>query len=369
MASLNYSRLDLARKRRGLTKTALADRAGVSTRILTAYERGDKEPTSATLSRLADALEFPVAFFSRDEVDEPSLEASSFRALSTLTARQRDQALSSAAIALDLAAWIDERFNLPVSNLPELAGIDPETAATAVRQEWGLGERPVKNMVHLLEAHGVRVFSLAEECREVDAFSFWQGSTPFIFLNTMKTPERSRMDCAHELGHLVLHYHGGPRGRKAEQEAQAFGSAFLMPRGSVLADAPRRGSLSQIHSTKHRWKVSAANLVYRMHAVGLLTEWQYRSLFIQMGQSGDRETEKAGMQRRETSQVLEKVFRALREEGQSKASIARQLGIPLAELNKLVFGLTLTPVAGAGREEAHDHARPKLYAVESPEDQ
>jgi len=52
------------------------------------------------------------------------------------------------------------------------------------------------------------VCSLAEQCREVDAFSLWRHGSPFVFLNTQKTPEHSRFDVAHELGHLVLHRHG-----------------------------------------------------------------------------------------------------------------------------------------------------------------
>jgi len=51
--------------------------------------------------------------------------------------------------------------NLPKPNLPLLRGVEPETAAEMLRQKWSLGQRPIKNMIHLVEAHGVRVFSLA----------------------------------------------------------------------------------------------------------------------------------------------------------------------------------------------------------------
>ena len=49
------------------------------------------------------------------------------------------------------------------------------------------------------------MFGLAEDCRELDAFCFWRHGRPFVFLNTVKSAERNRMDCAHELAHLVLH--------------------------------------------------------------------------------------------------------------------------------------------------------------------
>ena len=314
-------------------------------------------------------LGFPVEFFFAHSVDEPPLAATSFRALSRITARQRDQAVASAAIALQLSRWIDEKFSLPRPDIPRLQHVDPETAADGVRREWGLGERSIGNMIHLLEAHGVRVFSLAEECAEVDAFSFWLGDQPFIFLNTFKTAEHSRMDAAHELGHLVLHWgHDVPKGREAEREAQAFGSAFLMPRGSVIAEAPRGGRLDQLLGSKKRWRVSVAALAYRMHALGLLSDWQYRTLFMEISRLGYRKSEPDGISR-ETSQVLGKVFQSLRDEGISKTDVARELSIPMSELQKVIFGLVMTPLSGSGDETATVEvgSRPNLKLVPTKE--
>src|SRR4030095_16645232 len=120
-------------------------------------------------------------------------------------------------------------FNLPKQILLDLSyETDPEAAARSLRQYWGIGEKPIGNMLGLLEVHGVRVFALAEDTASVDAFSFWRDDRPFIFLNNFKTAEHSLFDSVHELGHLVLHRHGGPQAsRSAEREANAFASAFL----------------------------------------------------------------------------------------------------------------------------------------------
>jgi Zn-dependent peptidase ImmA (M78 family)/DNA-binding XRE family transcriptional regulator len=367
MDEFNYGRVDLARRRRGFTKGALAEAAGISPRNLSAYEKGQQEPTPQTVSRFAAALNFPREFFFGLDLDEPTPEGASFRALSRLTARQRDQALGSGALALALADWIDQHFDLPEPDVPQHHGLDPEMAAEAVRSAWGLGEKRIANMVHLLEAHGVRVFSLSEDSTTVDAFSFWRGQVPYVFLNTKKTAEHSRMDAAHELGHLVLHGHGGPHGRQAEHEAQAFGAAFLMPASSVRAEAPRGARVAQLVRAKQRWNVSVANLAVRMHRLGMLTDWQYRSIFIELSRRG-RANEptvpgKAPL-RHETSQVLEKVFRALRNEKVTKASIAQTLHIPLQDLNDSVFGLVLTPISGGDDPEPDpDHTRPALRVV------
>jgi Zn-dependent peptidase ImmA (M78 family)/transcriptional regulator with XRE-family HTH domain len=344
----NYTRLEVARKRRGMTKAKLAEAANISTRSLTKFEREGFMPSEVTVARLAKALGFPMEFFFGETLEEPSAKGSSFRAFTSATRRQKDEALSSGALSMGIEHWIDVRFSLPEPNVPTYPGIDPEAAAEAVRDLWGLGQRPIRNIIHLLEAHGVRVFSLPELGKEVDGFSVWQGATPFIFLNTTKNAERSRMDAAHELGHLVLHSHGGPQGREAEEEAHAFGAAFLMPEATVLAEIPYGPTLKQIVNAKKRWKVSALNLTKRCHGLGLLTEWHYRSICIELAKRG-KSNEPQPMKARETSQVLDKVFRALKTEGITKAEVARDLAIPVEELNASILGLlSLHAIEGDG---------------------
>lgn len=346
--TFNPSRLILARKRQGWTKAQLASEAKVSTRILFAYERFEKEPSRETLEIMADVLRFPVEFFYGPDLDEPSLESASFRSLKKLTARHRDQALASGALALALSDWIDAKFHLPEPNIPIYdETIHPEVAAQGVRAEWGLGERPIKNMIHMLEAHGVRVFSL-EECRDLDAFSLWRNGIPYVFLNTVKSPEHMRMDGAHELGHLVLHKTASP-GRDVERDARAFASAFLMPEGSIRANTPR-GAIPVLLLAKRHWNVSMAALAFRLHALDLLSDWQYRSLFVEMSRNGYLTREPQSC-RAEASQVLAKVMRSLREDGVTVTAIAKDLRIYPAELNKLVFGLVLTEIKGGGLSE------------------
>ena len=318
-----------------------------------------------TLPLVADALGFPISFFAASDLDEVPSDAVSFRALTKMTATQRNAALAAGSLAFALSDWIEERFRTPEPDVPKLGpGIDPETAAEIIRGEWCLGEQPIPNMIHLLEARGVRVFSLAEESREVDAFSFRRAETPFVFLNTMKSGEHRRMDAAHELGHLVLHWrHEGAQGRKAEQEAQAFASALLMPRATISSLAPRFVTLPEVMPHKRRWQVSAMAYVYRLHKLGLLSEWQYRTLNIEMSKRGYRTREPKPRIRPETSQVLTKVFNVLRKEGLSNAYIASELDLCPADLAGLVFGLTMVPVAGQGQGGQQPQDDPKPFRL------
>jgi Zn-dependent peptidase ImmA (M78 family)/DNA-binding XRE family transcriptional regulator len=363
-AEFNPKRLTLARRRRGFTKTKLAELLGVEVRSITAYESDEFRPEPERLQKLAEVLQFPEQFFCGDDLDEIAPDIVSFRSMSKMTAGQRDSALGSGAIALMLGEWIEARFELPLADLPDLSQEpSPEAAADTLRRLWGLGELPVKNMIHLLEAKGIRVFSLSIDTAQLDAFSMWHGKTPFVFLNTRKSCEHSRFDAAHELGHLVLHRHAGAKGQEAEREANAFASAFLMPRASVLANAPRIATVEQLIRHKVYWTVSVAALAYRLHDVGLVSDWHYRTLCIEIAKRGYRKNE-PNEASRETSQVLAKIFSALRDDDLSKADIADSLSVHTEEIDQLMFGLALTvsPSSG-GLKTASNKPRPKLRLI------
>jgi Zn-dependent peptidase ImmA (M78 family)/DNA-binding XRE family transcriptional regulator len=305
----NPSRLTLARNRRGLTKTKLADLIGVDVRAITAYESDEYLPEKERLQKLAEILRFPLEFFLTDNLDQISPDVVSFRSMSKMKASDYHSALGSGAIALQLNQWIESRFDLPRANIPDLSHeSNSEIAADALRRDWELGELPIKNMIHLLELKGIRVFSLSIDTAQVDAFSMWHGSTPFIFLNTKKSAEHSRFDAAHELGHLVLHRHGGAKGREVEREANAFASALLMPRACVLVNAPYLATVDQLIQLKTLWNVSVAALSYRLHDVKLVSDWHYRTLSIEIAKRGFRKKE-PNESLRETSQILGKVFK------------------------------------------------------------
>ncbi|MFG3135827.1 helix-turn-helix domain-containing protein [Streptomyces sp. NPDC048211] len=345
------SRITLARKRRGLTLAELSDRAGVSLQSLSNYETGRTAPRPDTIAKIASALDFPTAFFEGPALDELPAEGISWRARSKTSARVLEAARAAGTLGAMLYEWIDERFRLPAANVPSLGKPDPETAAGMVRTRWGLAEAPAPNMVHLLEAHGVRVFSLDPDHAEVDAFAVWRDGVPFVFLNTLKSAERGRFDAAHELGHLVMHgSEHACSGPEAERQANDFASAFLMPRASVLGHMPSGAHVDQILRGKRIWNVSAMALTYRMHDLGLLSDWQYRSTCAELSRLGYRSGEPQGMSQRETSQVLTKVFTALRSKHVRPGSVAADLGLTSEEMNRLMFGLTLTTFEGEGRQ-------------------
>jgi len=304
------SRLRLARLRAGLSLVKLASLVDLSNRSLSGYENGDTVPSRDALEKLAAALGVEAAFFEQDEVDLVDVDSVSFRKLTKTTARVRDAALAGATISLELADWINENFVLPRPDVPTFDKHDPETAADLLRSAWKLGSGPISSLFHTLEAHGVRIFAITEDVREIDAFSFWRDEVPYIFLSTSKSAERQRFDLAHELGHLVLHgdIAASPQGREREQEANIFASGLLMPADGVLPQKLRNASVERILTARTYWRVSAMALAHRLHALQLLTDWNYRSVCIELAKRGFRTGEPGSVLVAETSQVLRKVF-------------------------------------------------------------
>jgi len=359
MNRFSPERLELALRRRRTTAAALAERADITVVSLSRIRNSKQTPPVETINRIACALGFPSEFFFGDNPDLVNEEAVSFRSLAAVTLRERHAAIAAGSIAHGISDWLKERYNLPSTNLIDCSQErDPAAAARALRQHWGLGERPIGHFIKLLESKGIRIFSLAENTKNIDAFSYWRNEEPYIFLNTFKTTERSRFDAAHELGHLVLHKHGGSnQGSKAEEQANEFASSFLMPRADVFAQIPRVLNIDQIIAAKKRWGVSAAALVYRLHKLGIITEWQNRTFNIQLRQNYGN-CEPNGLPR-EISVVWKRVLEDMWREGAARNRIADELHLPQEELENLLFGLT--PAADVERPQA---GKPNLRVVE-----
>jgi len=126
----------------------------------------------------------PLAFFERDDIEPVPVTAASFRKLSKATVARRDAVLASAALTLEFYAEIESRFRLPEQNIPTFDKLSSEQAADLVRRQWNLGERPISNMVHLLESKGARIASLNHDYSDIDAFCFYRDAIPYVFLNT-----------------------------------------------------------------------------------------------------------------------------------------------------------------------------------------
>ncbi|UOO76535.1 XRE family transcriptional regulator [Neisseria sp. Dent CA1/247] len=350
MQFFNPQRLEFALNRRGITQTALAELLGITPRQVRNYIKDGQIPDVRELSRI---LNFPVSFFLKEEeLPELNTQAVSFRAKSRVSRKLQKQAINHGLITFIFNDWLEREFELKTANLPDYSDKTPEEAADELRLEWGLGNQPIGNMISLLESKGIRVFSLSVDTLDIDAFCTWHDNKPFIFLNTQKSAERSRFDAAHELGHLLRdkysmqHYASGkvkenldePRDM-IEKEANAFASAFLMPKEAIQLYRNTPITIDNLMKIKKIFGVSLVALAYRMHKLGIISDWLYiHVLCPQFAKKRYRTTEPEPM-KKELSSVLKQILTMLKEDGVSLEKVASSLDMPVEDIVNTTFNL------------------------------
>jgi hypothetical protein len=98
---------------------------------------------------------------------------------------------------------------------------------------------------------------------------------------------------------------------------------------------PRGHGLERSHLKPHSLARSALALTYRLRDLEMLTEWHYRQTCIELGRRGYKTGEPDGIDR-ESSKLLDKVFRALRMKGITPKQVANELHIPIEMLGEFV---------------------------------
>ena len=303
---INCERLKEARLFRKMTMADLAQIVGINKQAISQFENCKTSPEPMTLRKIAEALKFPYPFFL--ETDLPSTIGNTyFRAL--YSSKKKDLAAQKikAKYLAKIHSILSIRVKFKTLNLPDFSAgksMSIEEIATQTRQYWDLGYAPIPNMVALLERNGIVVGEFATDSREIDAFYqyYEEGDYPTycVVLGTDKRSfYRRQFNCAHELGHILLHERYSDLNeidreefREREDEANAFAAAFLLPAkafGNDVAAYPNR--LGHYIELKRKWNVSIAAMIMRAYALGYLSANQYSYLMRQMSAKGYRQIE------------------------------------------------------------------------------
>jgi Zn-dependent peptidase ImmA (M78 family) len=201
-----------------------------------------------------------------------------------------------------------------------------EQIASDVRRSWEIASGPAPNLVHLLETHGVVVIRLPLESTDVDAFSLPFPDHPVVVLGANKNDRaRSRFDCCHELGHLVMHGDSAWGLSEVEHQAHTFAAAFLMLREDIAAELPSRADWPKLFDLKKRWQVSIAALLMRARTLGRMSESNYLTAMKAISLRGWRRREPVSLGRPEQPELFTRVVGAMGSESALPARIVRAL--------------------------------------------
>lgn len=283
-------KLKEARLARGYTVTALAENIGISKQTISKYELGQASPSSETMMKYCNFLNFDINFFMfNNEDSNTNYGTIFFRSLKSAESQIREEIKIRIKWTNHIYSYINEFVEFPKLNLPNidtdlLEDLDLykiEDIANKVREHWNVGNGPITNLSILLEQNGIILCNSNIDDVKIDACSQVINNTAIFFIRTNEISAcRLRFDLAHELGHLILHSEITKEEiedknllDQIEKEANMFASAFLLPR-EEFSNEVLALSLDHFVNLKSRWKVSIAAMIYRCRELGIFNDSQ-----------------------------------------------------------------------------------------------
>lgn len=302
----NGERLKIARMWRNLSATQLADLTGFSRQTISMLENGKlMNPEFATVQKLSEKLEFPITFFLEETKINFNESTTYFRSLLTTNKKYRVEQEEKIKFIAIVYNMLSEYLEFEKVNLPQIpTNVTPQEAANILREYWGLGNRPIENIVYLAESNGLIVTDFETATGDVDAFSHKITSddmeTYLIgYSKNKRTAARIHFDVSHEIGHILLHNWredleciDKEEFKEIELQAHAFASAFLLPEDEFRKDvSPYATNLAYYTELKKTWKVSIAAMIRRAKDLDIITADDYSRLMRNMQKQGIRKTE------------------------------------------------------------------------------
>ena len=302
----NGERLKIARMWRNLSATQLADLTGFSRQTISMLENGKlMNPEFATVQKLSEKLEFPVTFFLEETKINLNESTTYFRSLLTTNKKYRVEQEEKIKFIAIVYNMLSEYLEFEKVNLPQIpTNATPQEAANILREYWGLGNRPIENIVYLAESNGLIVTDFETATGDVDAFSHKitsddMGTYLIGYSKNKRTAARIHFDVAHEIGHILLHNWredleciDKEEFKEIELQAHAFASAFLLPEDEFRKDvSPYATNLAYYTELKKTWKVSIAAMIRRAKDLDIITADDYSRLMRNMQKHGIRKIE------------------------------------------------------------------------------
>jgi len=299
----NPRRLEKALIFRCLNAKGLADELGVSRQTVSGYKNGNCVPKIEQVNDIARVLEMPIKFFYEQDYKE-SISPVYFRSQLTTKKAYREYQKVKIEFTEQLYKFISEYVNFPVLNLPKFSSNNPKMVAKELRDYWGLGYEPIKNIIKLVEKNGIIVSCCSTNTDAIDAFSkrvvLDDGRETFFigYSENKKSAARIHFDVAHELGHICLHSWTNSEELDKEEfviqekEAHEFASELLLPEETFRIDAERTvATYTNYAKLKEKWKTSIVAMLMRSYKLGVITYDTYQKEIINMAKRGVKKQE------------------------------------------------------------------------------
>lgn len=302
-SSFNGARLKAARQYNALTIGDVAQALNVSNQSISQFENNKTEPKLENIFLLSNLLGFPKEYFYERDDTNVTIGNTYFRSLASTSKKERNAQVERVRLLSKIYRTIQNYITFPEFDLEMQVDMTPEELADYVRDKWGLGRKPIYNLIDIMEKHGVIITNAFEDNKEIDAYSHVEiidhKAVPIIVLGYETNIFRQQFNAAHELGHILtdgqyeLEELTKAEYRDMEKYMNRFAGALLIPVEMLSDDLRGNGKLDIRYyiELKKKYRVSAQALIVRANQIGSITSNQYQYLMKQMSQKGYRTSE------------------------------------------------------------------------------
>jgi Zn-dependent peptidase ImmA (M78 family)/DNA-binding XRE family transcriptional regulator len=272
-------RFKQAREFKGLTQIELAQQLGVDPSLIGQIESGYKLPSEHLVKITAFKLGFPPNYFHSEITNDFPFGSLALRShVSVLIKRDKLRAYRHAQMAFEITELLAQSVSQVRVRLPQLDD-DALEAARVLRAEFALSpDRPIINLVNVLEKHGLLVLYLPIAVGGLNAFSLRTPVTekPVIAVCAGKPADNVRFSLGHELYHLIVPAKGTPK--EIERKANQFSAEFLMPESAMAYEFSAPVTINLLAELKAKWRVAMTALLRRAYELNYVTKRQYYEL-------------------------------------------------------------------------------------------
>lgn len=285
-------RIREAREARGLQQDTFAEFLGITKQAVSRFESGLASPSGETMSRIIGITEQPPSFFVTSRERSASGINPFWRSLRRMELHHRKRMSRRLEWARDITSYLERFIDLPTLSLPDV-DFDPDSqsfaaieyVADSLREAWGLGRGPIRNLSTVLELNGTILINESVDCPDMDAVSCWQFGRPYILYSSdVISGPRNSFNLAHEIGHILLHSSVEVNSKNLkiiEMQANRFASSFLLPQETFSREVLGT-SLDHFLFLKEKWGVAISAMAYRCKDLKIINSNQHSYIMRQM---------------------------------------------------------------------------------------
>lgn len=356
-SEFNGERLKEARLFNQKTISEIADLLDVTKQMVSKYENGKSSPSLDSIFKLIQELKFPREFYFTKDNYSINSNGTFFRSRYTSTQKEKVPSEYSKKYTAVIRDYLQDFLDFPELDWSLTnKEITPVEYANLIRKEWELEDKPIVDVMNLLEEKGFVITTVLNQSDKVDAFSSSvtiNNNKYFVIIleGSGFSFYRQQFSLAHELGHWLMHeglYNPQELDKDLyktmEREANEFASAFLLPEKAFTKSIMKNPTqIDQYLNLKRYWNVSISMMIMRAKNIELISTDDYVKLQRQLNYRGWRKEEPLDNIKSSKSVALKQAIQLLVEnniiEGyEIPREIMKKYGLPLP--TKMIEQLT-----------------------------